>query len=238
MYTSYMESNLYKKTVNKNLRHIRETKGLSTTQLAAILGVSQAKVSYIENGKGILSAADVAMLSRRLNVPVTAFFQGLSDTDERGVNVLIHHLVRFGAVLLAKPKGIISKVIPFEDVFVQALGYLEDPRLHQAFLAALITQALNQDIHSDRIFAQIGSSPFLVTKTLEETRLAIHVCNALAKSKEKSFSSRAKTQLVSLVTKTEEILKSAGWHAIVSQHSEDDLPELTSFVSECLDAKR
>src|SRR3989338_8459530 len=154
-----MEAESYKKTVNQNLRQIRESKGLSTAALAQILGVSQAKISYIENSKGVLSAADVALLSRRLNVPVTEFFHGLNDGDESGVAPLIPHLARYGAVLLAKPKGIVLQALSFEEVFARTLGFLEDARVHQGFLAALIIHAATREIHVDRIFAQIGDNP-------------------------------------------------------------------------------
>lgn len=233
-----METNLYKKTVNENLRRIRETQGLSTTQLAKILGVSQAKVSYIENGKGILSAADVAILSRRLSVPVTEFFKGLEDSDETGTKELIHHFVRFGAILLAKPKGISMKAVPFEDVFVRGLSFLDDPRLHQAFHAALITQASTQEIHLDRILAQVGGSPFLIGKTLKEVRVALQIIKAYTKTLKTALPPRAKTQLLALEEKALEVLKSARW-TDEPHHSEDaELPEITKFVVECFHAKK
>ena len=69
-----MEQDTYNKTLSKNLKAIRRRKGLTTLDLAKILDVSQSKISYIENCKGVLSARDVAILARKLGIPVTAFF--------------------------------------------------------------------------------------------------------------------------------------------------------------------
>lgn len=234
-----METDSFKKTVSQNLKRIREAKGLSTSDLARVLGVSQAKISYIEHCKGVLSAADVALLSRRLNVPVTEFFRGLTEIDSSGTHELIHHLVRFGAVLLSKPKGIIVEPRPFEDVFAHALGFLDDIRLHQGFLAALILQAATRELQIGRIFAMIGNSPFLVATAAHEARLAITIVDQL--SRQNGFSgSRAKRQLLRIIESADRICKGAGWSGIAAGPpiKEDQIPELSEFVAGCLDAKK
>jgi len=232
-----MEADFYKKAVIQNLRRIREQKGLSTTQIAKILGVSQAKISYIENGKGILSAADVATLSRRLGVPVTEFFQGMDETDTTGAKELTHQLVRFGATLLAKPKGITKSATPFENVFVQALSFLDDPRIHQAFHAALIEQASIREIHFDRIFSQIGSSPFLLIKALQEVHLALEVLRLYPKSTKDKIPPRAKSQLSNFAEKAQEILASAGWKSEKGNAPFEEADAIAEFIAECRHAQ-
>ncbi len=231
-----METDLYKKTVIQNLRRIREQKGLSTTQLAEILGVSQAKVSYIENGKGVLSAADVATLSRRLGVPVAEFFSGLDEIDASGSKEIIHQLVRFGATLLAKPKGITKSSPPFEEVFVKALSFLDDPRLHHAFHAALIEQAATQVIHFDRVFSQIGSNPFLLNRSLQELRIALEVLRIYPNVAKDKIPPRAKTQLQFFAEKARETLASANWNAEEEKARIEEAEPIAEFVAECRNA--
>ena len=122
-----MEKDTYKKTLSQNLRAIRRRKGRTTVDLAKILGVSQAKISYIEHCKGILSARDIAVLARRLGVPVTEFFKGLDKVDEiSSSQALAGQLVPYGATLLIKSPNIPIKEIPFEEVFTQSLGFIDD----------------------------------------------------------------------------------------------------------------
>ena len=240
MYNLVMNPEFYKKAVSQNLKRIRESKGLSTSIIAEILGVSQAKFSYIEHCKGILSAADVAILSRKLNVPITDFFSGINDEDKSERQDLIQQLARFGAVLLAAPKGIIVDAIPFEDVFVLALGFLEDERLHQGFLTALITQAGEQEIIVDQIYAHIGSSPFLITRALKEARLALEIIQRLPENKN-FYKLRVVKQIEKISKVAESTLKSAGWKDFESgliHFGEDQLTGFVEFVTECLYAKK
>ena len=121
---------------------------------------------------------------------------------------------------------------------MRGLSFLEDPRLHQAFHAALITQASTQEIHLDRILAQIGGSPFLLTKALKEVRIALEIIKTYTRRLTTALPPRAKTQLLALEGKALEVLKSAGWTNKPDRSENTDLPEIAEFVAECLHAKK
>jgi transcriptional regulator with XRE-family HTH domain len=232
-----MERDRYKKTLSQNLKAIRRSKGLTTVDLAKILGVSQAKISYIEHCKGILSARDVAILSRRLDVPVTEFFRGLSEPeDASGLKELVGHLVRFGAVLLAKPAGITLRALPFEDVFARSLGFIEDERLHRGFCAALITQAAAREISIDRVFAIIGDNPFLTSKAAEQAERCLKVIERLNLKKQR-ISARAKQQIQKLLSVANGLLEPSKRDGIRTPCSEE-ISNIADFVEDCLNAKR
>src|SRR4051812_16438293 len=127
-----MDRDTYNKVLSRNLQTIRRSKGLTTVDLAKILGVSQAKISYIENCKGILSARDVAILACKLDVPVTEFFKGLDKVEDLSPSqVVAGQLAAYGATLLIKPQVTPVKEVPFEEVFSQSLGFMEDDRLNK-----------------------------------------------------------------------------------------------------------
>ena len=93
-----MREDSYSRTLRENLRSIRKAKGLTTFDVAKILGVSQAKISYIETGRGVLSARDVAVLARHLDIPVVDFFRGLEYAANATAQAEIaNQLAHFGA---------------------------------------------------------------------------------------------------------------------------------------------
>ena len=229
-----MDKDSYSKTLSQNLKAIRRSKGLTTVDLAKILGVSQAKISYIEHCKGVLSARDVAVLARKLDIPVTEFFRGLDKNEDiSDSQALAGQLVHYGATLLVKPPSIPLKEIPFEEVFSQSLGFIDDERLHKGFCAALITQATSKEINVDRIFALIGNNPFLIGRIAEEAQICLQIIEVLNREKE-WVGPRAKRQLEKILFVTTEL---QGGNKAISL-SPGELGDLASFVGECLDAKR
>jgi transcriptional regulator with XRE-family HTH domain len=229
-----MEQDRFKKVLAQNLKSIRKSKSLTTSDVAKILGVSQAKISYIEHCKGVLSSADIAVLSRRLDIPVIEFFRGLETEDGSEIQGIIPHLVRYGAVLLAKPPGITLKSIPFEEIFGRSLGFIEDDRLHKGLCAALIVQAAKTEINLDRIFALIGGNDFLTNKAVEQARICLAILDRLEKRK-KLHISRAKKQIRELLDLASKLLKieiETG-----SALSREELLDLSEFVEDCLNAK-
>lgn len=238
-----MEKDTYNKTLSQNLKTIRRAKGLTTVDLAKILGVSQAKISYIEHCKGVLSARDIAVLARRLDVPVTEFFRGLDKLEDgSGQSELVGQLVHYGATLLAKPSGVVLKEVPFEKVFSDALAFVEDDRIHKGFCAALITQAATKELNVDRIFSLIGNNPFLVNRAAEEAQTCIEIIKILNRSKQ-IISPRADRQLQKLVSTAWKI-KVTGIQTIDDVKeidkvsSIDEIGDLATFVGESLNAKR
>jgi transcriptional regulator with XRE-family HTH domain len=230
-----MEIDRFTKALSRNLRSIRKSKGLTAVDLAKILGVSQAKISYIEHCKGVLSARDIAVLSRRLDVPVTEFFRGLDEPDnESGTKNLANHLVHYGAVLLSKSSGLTLSPTPFEDVFAQALGFIEDDRLHKGFCAAWITQAANREINVDRIFALIGDNPFLTVKAGAEAQICLKIIDLLSRKKDRILP-RAKQQILKIADVANSLLNKPKSELILS---EAELADLAEFVRDCLNAKK
>lgn len=228
-----MGTDFYSKTLSQNLKAIRQEKGLTTIEVAKILGVSQAKVSYIENGKGVLSARDVAVLSRRLDVPVTEFFQGLDKDQEKSEKAdVTRDLAFYGAALLAKPPGVTLKAPPFEDVISRAFAFIEDDRLHKAFCTALITQASSKRLNVDRIFALIGNNPYLVRRAAEEARICLQIIDILNRDAQ-TIIPRAARQIEKIIPVAEEILGGR----YVKTPTIENIADLAEFVGECLHAK-
>jgi transcriptional regulator with XRE-family HTH domain len=228
-----MNNDFYNKILSKNLKALRREKGLTTTDLAKILGVSQAKISYIEHCKGILSARDVALLAKRLDVPITEFFRGLDkEPDGNEKNGIAGYLVYYGASILAKPSGITIKAPPFEEVLSEALGFIEDDRLHKAFCAALITQADSKEINFDRIFALNGNNPFLLQRIAEEAQVCLQTIEALNRGGIK-VGPRAKRQIRKLFSLSEELSSKKPSRSL----SVGEINDIARFVGECLHAK-
>lgn len=237
MYNLTMGNELYKKTLSQNLKTIRRTHGLSGSDVAKILNTSQAKISYIEHGKGVLSAEDIAILSRRLNIPITTFFAGLSeDADITGVKNITQQLAEYGAAFLIKPSGVTLKQTPFEIVFINSLPYIEDDRLHKGLCAALIIHSSTNEINIDRIFSVIGNNPFLINKAYELSVLCLTVINNLDKKKFKQ-AKRATSQINKLLITSQGLLKSSGQNPLVNE-SNIDIADFTAFVEDCLNVKK
>lgn len=230
-----MEHDRYSKTLSQNLRAIRKNKGLTTVDVARILGVSQAKISYIEHCKGVLSARDVAVLAKRLNVPVTDFFRDLSEDEETsGINGIVGHLVRFGATLLAKPAGVPLASQPFEEIIARSLGFLDDDRLQKGFCAALITHASRGEINTDRLFALIGNNPFLTAKVFEQAHVCLKVIDILIRKKQ-HINPRAKQQIQKVAAVSESLHASPKTRSITT--SDVEPADIAEFVKDCLNAK-
>jgi transcriptional regulator with XRE-family HTH domain len=224
-----MEPDRYTKTLSQNLRSIRKNKGLTTVDLAKILGISQAKVSYIEHCKGVLSARDIAVLSRKLDVPITEFFRGLNEPeDASGAKDLALQLARYGAVLLAKPSGVTFESVPFEEVVARALGFIEDDRLHKGFCAALISQAAHREINVDRIFALIGDNPFLTDKIFQQANTCLEIVELLNLKRQKVVP-RAKQQ----ISKIAAVAKNLIGETRSTIPAKDELSDLAEFVGDC-----
>ena len=64
------------KIVGRNVRVYRLAKGLSQTQLGEQLGVTFQQVQKYENGTNRIGSGRLMQISRALEVPITAFFEG------------------------------------------------------------------------------------------------------------------------------------------------------------------
>lgn len=66
----------------KNLRHLRQARGLSQTQLATMAGVKQATISRIEQGVNHASIPVAERIATALGVSVVDLF-GLPELEQR-----------------------------------------------------------------------------------------------------------------------------------------------------------
>jgi transcriptional regulator with XRE-family HTH domain len=229
-----MEPDRYQRIISKNLKAIRKSKGLSAKDIADILGVSQAKVTYIEHCKGVLSARDVAILSRRLNVALSEFFRGLEEPEDKTeAKELASQLARYGAVLLARPSNVSPAAAPFEEIFSRSLAYTEDDRFNKGICTILISQAASKEIHADRIFARIGSNRYLVEKAAEVAQLSLQICKELEYAGVKLLP-RARLQIEKIKGLAEKL---AGQQSAIQAVSAAELQDITEFVKGCLDAQ-
>ncbi len=64
--------------IGKNLRNLRESRGLSQTVLGHALGVSFQQIQKYERGESAMSVLRLHALSRFLEVPYDAFFAGIA----------------------------------------------------------------------------------------------------------------------------------------------------------------
>jgi transcriptional regulator with XRE-family HTH domain len=215
-----MDPNLCKKALARNLRRIRKAKKLSTTEIAEILGTSQARVSYLEHEKGTLSAVDVALLSRSLAIPLEEFFQDLSPVDETGGKQLTQQLIRFGANALQRPL-VVTETQVFEDVFVKSLAFLDETSVHHAFHGALLSYLADHELRFSRIYAQIGSNPFLLNQVLEELYLALEVLRLSPKSIQWRIRGKAEYRLGIFIKRTKEALEMGNWKTTVMDATTD-----------------
>jgi transcriptional regulator with XRE-family HTH domain len=237
-----MEQDRYRQTISSNLRAIRKSKGLTTVDLAKILSASQAKISYIENCKGVLSAEDIAVLSRRLNVPIAEFFAGLVEPDGEGsLEAVTGQLVRYGAVLLAKPSTELAKLLPFENVFARSLAFMDDQRIKQAVCTALIAQASETELHPRRIFAEIGNNQYLIREAAEVARLCLEVIRDLNAERDRRkplVRARATGQIQGIEDLARSLLPPSAGSRQKPGFDLAELGEIEEFVEGCLDAKR
>ena len=73
--------------INKNIKTIRQSKGLTQKFVAEQLGMSQMQYHRIENGRAKLDANIITELSRILNVKPAIFFKDiLTENVSKEVN--------------------------------------------------------------------------------------------------------------------------------------------------------
>jgi transcriptional regulator with XRE-family HTH domain len=66
--------------IGRNVRSMRQRRGLSVSDMAERIGISKAMLSKIENSQTSCSLATLALLARGLDVPVTSLLRG-ADTE-------------------------------------------------------------------------------------------------------------------------------------------------------------
>ena len=76
----------YNKSIGTRVKMIRITKGVSQTELAKEIGVTQTHLSNIENGRAGLTIPNLIKLHEALHTPISSFFEdieGKPDEDKK-----------------------------------------------------------------------------------------------------------------------------------------------------------
>lgn len=76
----------YNKLIGTRVKMIRITKGVSQTELAKEIGVTQTHLSNIENGRVGLTIPNLIKLHEALHTPISSFFEdieGKPDEDKK-----------------------------------------------------------------------------------------------------------------------------------------------------------
>lgn len=80
-----------RKVIAEKVRDLRKQRGYTQAELAAKLGISQARLSQIENGEGSLSAEQFLELLQIFNVSIQTFTTGKRDAQGDIQNALARH---------------------------------------------------------------------------------------------------------------------------------------------------
>ncbi|MFN3723591.1 MAG: helix-turn-helix domain-containing protein [Paracoccaceae bacterium] len=68
--------------IGRRIRQFRWVRGVSQADLAKRLSVEPAQIKAYENGTSRVEAAQLFQVSGALDVPVSAFFEGMGDSPE------------------------------------------------------------------------------------------------------------------------------------------------------------
>lgn len=74
--------------VGPRVAELRRRRGLTLAQLGARCGMSEAKLSRLENGLASLSTAELFLVARALEVEVTTFFREAGPPLQRGLRAI------------------------------------------------------------------------------------------------------------------------------------------------------
>jgi len=114
------------KIVGRNVRVYRLAKGLSQTQLGEQLGVTFQQVQKYENGTNRIGSGRLMQISKALEVPITAFFEG-ADKPQQGKHASVFDR-------LAEPQSF---------RLIEAFSEIADPNVRRS-LVELVVQMASQ----------------------------------------------------------------------------------------------
>ena len=72
----------YNKLIGTRVKMLRITKGVSQTELAKQIGVTQTHLSNIENGRAGLTIPNLIKLHEALDTPISSFFEDIEGKPE------------------------------------------------------------------------------------------------------------------------------------------------------------
>lgn len=123
----------------RKLREVRLARGWSQAELAARLGLSQARLSVIERGGGSISAEQFVALLAATNLPIEAFLPRQDPEDE-----LQNALARLGALQLRELDDVVP-TLRFQRVEDAVVETLAAPRSSRFVLALAPVVVWNVD---------------------------------------------------------------------------------------------
>lgn len=95
------EAKTIDKIVGQNLRTHRHLKGLSQGQLGVSLGLTFQQIQKYESGTNRISASKLIQLTEVLDVPMSAFFEGIKGEGEKELPSFDRIILRTAANLNA-----------------------------------------------------------------------------------------------------------------------------------------
>ena len=116
-----------KKHLGRNISRIREMKGMKQETLAELLGISQQKMSVIENTEE-LDDAKLNEIAKALDVPANAIKE---YSDERMINIISHNTFQDDSSAV---KNLYNPTFNPLDKLVEA--YDENKKLYERLLQA------------------------------------------------------------------------------------------------------
>jgi transcriptional regulator with XRE-family HTH domain len=84
--------------VGQRIRTFRKEANLSQTALADQIGVTFQQLQKYENGTNRVGAGRLMLIARALNVPITAFFDGLARPTDKRRRAMTARLAELNAV--------------------------------------------------------------------------------------------------------------------------------------------
>ena len=144
-----------KAVISAKIRGLRQERRWTQVRLAALLGLSQNRLSEIERGDGSFTAEQLLLVLKTFNLQLD-YFQYFKQTEAAQVQ---NALARFGAKSLKEDPG----AAPFESIkgagaaVLEALATAENPRQITAVAPVIVAQIGRINLDRLRIqFAQAG----------------------------------------------------------------------------------
>jgi len=113
----------YRESISKALKELRSKRSLTQAKLAAALGISQAWLSTIENGKGSLTAEQLLAILDQFGIPLDALRNKKTSVEselQKSLRNLGAHHLRDAAGLVSRSDDLETLISVTKDVLVSA----------------------------------------------------------------------------------------------------------------------